>query len=75
MSSEGRNDAIDGSLEYEDDEIIDSLTTVPEPQHGPLPQANHIDDGVLYEGKTKIMKWKVKGNGSRQDVVVVLNCW
>jgi len=37
MSSEGRNEAIDGSLEYEDDEIIDSLTTVPEPQHGPLP--------------------------------------
>jgi len=45
MSSEGRNEAIDGSLEYEDDEIIDSLTT--EPQHGPLPQVNHIDDGVL----------------------------
>ena len=51
MSSEGRKEAIDGSLEYEDDEIIDSLTTVPEPQHGALPQANHIDDGVLYEGK------------------------
>jgi len=51
MSSEGGNEAIDGSLEYEDDEIIDSLNTVPEPQHGPMPQANHIDDGVLYEGK------------------------
>jgi len=37
MSSEGRNEAIDGSLEYADDEIIDSLTTVPEPQHGALP--------------------------------------
>jgi len=29
---------------------IDSLT-FQEPQHGPLPQANHIDDSVPYEGK------------------------
>jgi len=57
MSSEGRNEAIDGSLEYEDDEIIDSLTTVPEPQHGPLPLWMNIYHSQLINKLTQSCNW------------------